>query len=108
MCVIAQTNIFKLDKFILRLNQYKKKILCQIWAKLPMKKDEVMNSEQMMTQSTSNFEPDNESANNSLSTFYAKNKVSEPSEMLMSLILPIVSNQLKHHQEVMKLKGSNT
>ena len=73
-----------------------------------MKKYEEINLKQTMSQSTSNIDLDNESANNSLAIFYAKNNVSEPAEVLMSLILPTVSNRLKYHQEIMKLKGSET
>lgn len=109
MYAIAQTNLYKLDKSILRLNQQlENEILHQMEAKLPMKKDEEINGEQTMSQSTSNIEIDNENANLSLSTSYEKNSVTKPSEILMSFILPMVSNRLKFHQEIMKLKESNT
>lgn len=73
-----------------------------------MKKDVEINGEQIKTQSSSNVEIDQVCANVSLITSEAKNSVTKPSEILMSLILPMVSNRLRFHQELMKIKGNNT
>lgn len=73
-----------------------------------MKKNEEMNREPMMSQSTSNIELDNESANASPATLYSNAGMTKPAEILMNLILPTVADRLKYHQEKMKLKGSDT
>ncbi len=73
-----------------------------------MKNIEEINSAQIMSRSTANIELDNESANNSPARFYSINSLTEPAEILMGLILPMVANRLKNHREIMKLKGSNT
>lgn len=103
MCVITQTQLFKLYKFILRLNQL---VENQMEAKLTMKKNEKINHEQMNSPSTSNKHrnPDNESTNTSQITFYEI----RPFELLMNLISPTLAYPLKYHQELLKLKRSNT
>lgn len=68
-----------------------------------MKNDSEMSNKQFITQSISNIEQNNKPAINSPTTIYTK-----PAEILMSLILPTVSNRLKYHQELMKLKESKT
>jgi hypothetical protein len=73
-----------------------------------MKKDAEMSNEPMMSQSTSNIELENESANTFPATLYSKACMTKPAEILMSLILPTVTDRLKYHQEKMKLKGSDT
>lgn len=81
-----------------------------------MKKDEEINSEQIMkitlapapAESIPNGESDTETANTFPTAFYEKHSVAKPAEMLMCFILPTVTNQLKYHQEIMKLMESRT
>lgn len=73
-----------------------------------MKKDEEIDREQTMPHTIPNGENDNQTVNNSPTIFYANSNLTKPSEILMSLILPGLFNQLKYHREIMKLKGNKT